>query len=117
MRKLDLYWMSHHDWWGVKDMVPTLKDDAPEDAQISYDHYCIQQGLDCIGCVLEMQETLLRKENGSNTEDILFLYWYLWDLLQQMYAADDELKAVRIYRAALKNKQIILLLRKYHAWL
>lgn len=114
MRKVDMFWMSNHDWWELKNLVPTIRDDAPEEAQISYDRYRIQQGLDCFGRVLEIQEALLRKENGVNTEEILFLYWYLWDLLQQMYATGDELKAVRIYRTARKNERIASLIRKYY---
>lgn len=114
MRKLDLYWMSNHDWWYFKNHIPTIKDDAPEEAQVSYDRYRIQQGLDCYGRVLEMQDALLRKENGTNTEDVLFLYWYLWELLQKMYEVGDEVKAVRIYRTARKNERIASLIRKYH---
>ena len=114
MRKLDLYWRSNPDWWEWKNLIPTIRDDAPEEAQESYDRYRIQQGLDCFGRVLEMQDSLLRKENGTNTEDILFLYWYLWDLLQQMYATGDEVKAVRLYRTARKNERIASLIRKYH---
>lgn len=114
MRKVDMYWMSNHDWWYYKNLIPTLKDDAPEEAQVSYDRYYIGLGFDCYGRVLEMQDALLRKENGTNTEDVLFLYWYLWDLLQQMYAAGDEVKAVRIYRTARKNERIASLINKYH---
>ena len=114
MRKLDLYWMSIPDWWDIKNLIPVIRDDAPEEAQASYDRCCIQKGLDCYGRVLEMQDALLRKENGTNTEDVLFLYWYLWELLQKMYEVGDEVKAVRIYRTVRKNDRIAFLIRKYN---
>lgn len=42
MKKLDLFWMSNHDWWEAIDYVPTIKDDAPPEAKASYERYLKQ---------------------------------------------------------------------------
>ena len=42
MKKLDLYWMSNRDWWEVKNLVPTIKSNAPSDAKASYARYLEQ---------------------------------------------------------------------------
>lgn len=42
MRKLDLYWMSNRDWWELKDLVPTIRADAPPEAKASYERYLKQ---------------------------------------------------------------------------
>ena len=39
MRQLDLYWMSDPDWWEIKNHIPTVRDDAPEEAKESYKRY------------------------------------------------------------------------------
>ena len=39
MRKLDLYWMTNKEWYGLKDMVYYIKDSAPEEAKKSFAHY------------------------------------------------------------------------------
>ena len=44
MRKLDLYWRSNRDWWEVKNLVPTLRKDAPREAWESYSRYLVQKG-------------------------------------------------------------------------
>lgn len=42
MRKLDLFWMTNDEWWESIDFVPTLKADAPPEAQASYQRYLKQ---------------------------------------------------------------------------
>ena len=44
MRKLDLYWTDNPDWWyRDENGVRHIKEDAPEDAKKSYEHYLEQQ--------------------------------------------------------------------------
>ena len=45
MRKLDLYWMTNHDWFDYTDddkAEPFLLDDAPTEARASYERYLEQ---------------------------------------------------------------------------
>lgn len=42
MRKLDLYWRSNPDWWELNNHIPTVKKDAPLEAQESYQIYLQQ---------------------------------------------------------------------------
>ena len=42
MKKLDMYWMSNRDWWEMKNHIPTVKEDAPIEAKISYERYKVQ---------------------------------------------------------------------------
>lgn len=46
MRKLDLFWRSNRDWWEFRNHIPTLKDDAPPEAQKSYRRYLEQTAMD-----------------------------------------------------------------------
>lgn len=42
MRKLDLFWMSNKEWYGMKNMVYYIKDNAPEEVKKSFQHYLEQ---------------------------------------------------------------------------
>ena len=42
MRKLDMYWKSNRAWWEFRNHVQVIKDDAPVEAQISYERYIRQ---------------------------------------------------------------------------
>ena len=42
MKHIDLYWMSNSDWWFFENMAYHLRDDAPEDAKKSFEHYLKQ---------------------------------------------------------------------------
>lgn len=42
MRKLDMFWQSNDDWWELRNHIPTVKDDAPQEAQESYARYLEQ---------------------------------------------------------------------------
>lgn len=114
MRKVDLYWMSNHDWWEVHDLVITLKEDAPEEAQISYDRYLLQQGLDCLYELSCYQDRLLRIDNGHNTADILCLCRYFETLKSKIKNETDKLHAVRIFRYGTKEEKMLFLMKKYH---
>ncbi len=40
MRKLDFYWKSNRDWWFYdKNLIPRIKNSAPQEAQESYQRY------------------------------------------------------------------------------
>lgn len=39
MKKLDMYWMSNRDWWELENHIPTVKEDAPIEAKVSYERY------------------------------------------------------------------------------
>ena len=45
MRAYDVYWMSNPDWYTIKDGLTIIKEDAPPDAQRSYDRYLEQRGV------------------------------------------------------------------------
>ena len=34
-----MYWMSNRDWWELKNHIPTVKEDAPIEAKVSYKRY------------------------------------------------------------------------------
>lgn len=42
MKKLDLFWKSNRSWWEFKNHIPTIKKDAPPQAQESYKRYLQQ---------------------------------------------------------------------------
>lgn len=43
MRKLDYFWMSNKKWYERKEnLVPVINQDAPPEAQASYQHYLEQ---------------------------------------------------------------------------
>jgi len=42
MKRIDMHWMDKKEWWEVKDNVPVVKNDAPQEAQESYKHYLEQ---------------------------------------------------------------------------
>lgn len=42
MRKLDIYWKSNRQWWEFQNHIPTIRKDAPPEAQESYANYCNQ---------------------------------------------------------------------------
>ena len=45
MRKLDYFWRSNENWYHLNSNgVFVLNDDAPEEAQKSYEHYLEQKG-------------------------------------------------------------------------
>lgn len=113
MRKVDLYWMSNRDWWEVHDLVISLKEDAPEDAQVSYDRYLLQNGLDCLYELSRYQDKLLRMDNGYNTADVLYLCRYFESLITRIKNETNNLRAVRIFRKGTNNKTVLTLMRKY----
>lgn len=39
MKKLDMHWMSNRDWWELKNHIPTVEEDAPIEARVSYERY------------------------------------------------------------------------------
>lgn len=43
MRKFDVYWKSNKDWYFYDGLVPKLKEDAPEEAKKSFEHYLKQK--------------------------------------------------------------------------
>ena len=61
----------------------------------------------------QYQAQLLRKDNGSNTEDILFLYRYLEETRTMTEEASDVYKALRIYRLRLTDDKVSDLMEKY----
>lgn len=114
MRKVDLYWMSNRDWWEVHNFVITLKEDAPEEAQISYDRYLLQEGLDCLYALSCYQDRLLRIDNGHNTADILYLCRYFESLKTRIKNEANKLCAVRIFRNGTNSETVLTLMKKYH---
>ena len=42
MRILDVYWQTNDHWWEFRNHIPVVRDDAPEEAKISYAHYLEQ---------------------------------------------------------------------------
>ena len=61
----------------------------------------------------QYQAHLLRKEKGTNTEDILFLYRYLEGTRILMEDAPDAYKALRIFRLRLTDDRVNDLLERY----
>lgn len=61
----------------------------------------------------QYQAHLLRKDNGTNTEDILFLYRYLEETRTMVEDAPDAYKALRIYRLRLSDDRVVELLERY----
>ena len=45
MRKYDAFWMTNPDWYEIKNGVRIIKEDAPSEAQESFDNYLEQKGL------------------------------------------------------------------------
>lgn len=43
MRKFDVYWKSNKEWYEYDGLVPKLKEDAPKEAQESFEHYLQQK--------------------------------------------------------------------------
>lgn len=43
MKKFDVYWKSNKDWYFYDGFVPKLKEDAPEGAKKSFEHYLQQK--------------------------------------------------------------------------
>ena len=63
MRKMDLYWRSNKEWWEYKDHIPTIKLDAPTEAQESYKNYIVQSSaLHIIDCIKTERYMLLTLE-------------------------------------------------------
>jgi hypothetical protein len=65
----------------------------------------------------QYQEYLLRKDNGTNTEDILFLYRYLEETRTLVEDAQDVYKALRVYRLRLAEDRVLSMLEKYGIYL
>jgi len=42
MKKIDLFWQSNREWWEYKDHIPTIREDAPQEAKESYQRYLEQ---------------------------------------------------------------------------
>ena len=42
MRKIDMFWQSNDDWWEFRNGIPTVKENAPQEAQESYTRYLKQ---------------------------------------------------------------------------
>ena len=61
----------------------------------------------------QYQAHLLRKDNGTNTEDILFLYRYLEETRTLAEDASDAYKALRIFRLRLTDDRVSDLLERY----
>lgn len=61
----------------------------------------------------QYQAHLLRKDKGTNTEDILFLYRYLEETRTLVEDAPDAYKALRIFRLRLTDDQVSNLLERY----
>lgn len=61
----------------------------------------------------QYQSLLLHKENGSNTENICFLYRYLEQIRIMIEEASDVNKALHIYRLRLSEEKVLILLKKY----
>ena len=61
----------------------------------------------------QYQARLLRKDNGSNTEDILFLYRHLEETRTMTEDASDVYKALRIYRLRLTDDKVSDIMEKY----
>lgn len=59
------------------------------------------------------QALLLRKDNGTNSEDILFLYRYLEKTRIMTEDAPDIYKALRVYRLRMVNDKVVSLMLKY----
>jgi len=45
MRKYDAFWMSNEEWYVLKNGIKIIKDDAPQEAQESFNNYLKQKGL------------------------------------------------------------------------
>ena len=45
MRRYDSFWMTNKDWYETKNGVRIIKEDAPKEAQESFDNYLKQKGL------------------------------------------------------------------------
>ena len=45
MRAYDVFWMSNQDWYEIRNGVRIIKEDAPSDAQESFNHYLEQNGV------------------------------------------------------------------------
>ena len=43
MRKFDVYWKSNKEWYEYDGLVTKLKEDAPKEAQESFEHYLQQK--------------------------------------------------------------------------
>lgn len=61
----------------------------------------------------QYQEHLLRKDKGTNTEDILFLYRYLEETRTMVEDAPDVYNALRVYRLRLTEDRVVSMLEKY----
>ena len=65
MRKMDLFWRSNREWWEYKDHIPTIKPDAPPEAQESYKNYIIQSSaLHIVDCMKTGDYMLLTLEDN-----------------------------------------------------
>lgn len=42
MKRIDMHWMDKKEWWEIKNHVPVVKNDAPQEAKESYKHYLEQ---------------------------------------------------------------------------
>ena len=65
----------------------------------------------------QYQAHLLRKDKGTNTEDILFLYRYLEETRTLVEDAPDAYKALRVYRLRLAEDRVVSMLEKYGIYL
>ena len=45
MRAYDVFWMQNKDWYIRINGIKIIKDDAPQEAQESFNHYLEQKGL------------------------------------------------------------------------
>ena len=61
----------------------------------------------------QYQAHILRKDKGTNTEDILFLYRYLEETRTLVEDAPDAYKALRVYRLRLAEDRVVSMLEKY----
>ena len=65
----------------------------------------------------QYQAHILRKDKGTNTEDILFLYRYLEETRTLVVDAPDAYKALRVYRLRLAEDRVVSMLEKYGIYL
>lgn len=54
MRKFDVYWKSNKEWYFYDGLVPKLKEDAPEEAKKSFEHY-LQQKRVCTQALISVE--------------------------------------------------------------
>lgn len=89
-----------------EDCRPQSEETEHMEAVQSVLHGCLQQ-------LNQYQAHLLRKDKGTNTEDILFLYRYLEETRTLVEDAPDAYKALRIFRLRFTDDRVSDLLERY----